>query len=105
MVNKFLFCMCVCVLQVTWRANGIVLYMYEGKVLMDMRKLYYVFLRVDRSEFSKVYCYCFSRHGSLLSPSVGKLLRMRCCCLGSSASCCVSQLGFLGSRASCLFSQ
>ena len=27
--------MCVCVLQVTWRANGIVLYMYEGKVLMD----------------------------------------------------------------------
>ena len=27
---------CVCVLQVTWRANGIVLYMYEGNVLMDM---------------------------------------------------------------------
>ena len=36
MVNKFLFCVCVCVLQVTWRANGIVLYMYEGKVLMDI---------------------------------------------------------------------
>ena len=35
MVNNFLFCVCVCVLQVTWRANGIVLYMYEGKVLMD----------------------------------------------------------------------
>ena len=34
MVNNFLFC--VCVLQVTWRANGIVLYMYEGNVLMDM---------------------------------------------------------------------
>ena len=32
MVNNFLF---VCVLLVTWRANGIVLYMYEGKVLMD----------------------------------------------------------------------
>ena len=28
--------MCVCVLLVTWRANGIVLYMYEGKVLMDI---------------------------------------------------------------------
>ena len=27
--------MCVCALQVTWRANGIALYMYEGKVLMD----------------------------------------------------------------------
>ena len=25
----------MCVLLVTWRANGIVLYMYEGKVLMD----------------------------------------------------------------------
>ena len=37
MVNNFLFlCVCVCVLLVTWRANGIVLYMYEGKVLMDM---------------------------------------------------------------------
>ena len=24
-------------LLVTWRANGIVLYMYEGKVLMDMK--------------------------------------------------------------------
>ena len=24
-------CVCVCVLQVTWRANGIVLYMYSGK--------------------------------------------------------------------------
>ena len=36
MVNNFLFCVCVCVLQVTWRANGIVLYMYEGKVLMDI---------------------------------------------------------------------
>ena len=36
MVNNFLFCVCVCVLQVTWRANGIVLYMYEGNVLMDM---------------------------------------------------------------------
>ena len=36
MVNNFLFCVCVCVLQVTWRANGIVLYMYEGKVLMDL---------------------------------------------------------------------
>ena len=35
MVNNFLFCVCVCVLQVTWRANGIVLYMYEGNVLMD----------------------------------------------------------------------
>ena len=35
MVNNFLF-LCVCVLLVTWRANGIVLYMYEGKVLMDM---------------------------------------------------------------------
>ena len=36
MVNNFLFlCVCVCVLLVTWRANGIVLYMYEGKVLMD----------------------------------------------------------------------
>ena len=30
-------CVCVCVLQVTWRANGIVLYMYEGKVLMDIK--------------------------------------------------------------------
>ena len=29
--------MCVCVLLVTWRANGIVLYMYEGKVLMDTK--------------------------------------------------------------------
>ena len=29
--------MCVCVLLVTWRANGIVLYMYEGKVLMDIK--------------------------------------------------------------------
>ena len=28
MVNNFLF---VCVLLVTWRANGIVLYMYLGK--------------------------------------------------------------------------
>ena len=28
--------MCVCGLLVTWRANGIVLYMYEGQVLMDM---------------------------------------------------------------------
>ena len=37
MVNNFLFCVCVCVLQVTWRANGIVLYMYEGNVLMDRR--------------------------------------------------------------------
>ena len=36
MVNNFLFCVCVCVLQVTWRANGIVLYMYEGNVLMDI---------------------------------------------------------------------
>ena len=37
MVNNFLFlCVCVCVLLVTWRANGIVLYMYEGKVLMDI---------------------------------------------------------------------
>ena len=35
MVNNFLF-LCVCVLLVTWRANGIVLYMYEGKVLMDI---------------------------------------------------------------------
>ena len=35
MVNNFLFFVCVCVLLVTWRANGIVLYMYEGKVLMD----------------------------------------------------------------------
>ena len=39
MVNKFLFCVCVCVLQVTWRANGIVLYMHEGKVLMDIMTL------------------------------------------------------------------
>ena len=31
----------MCVLQVTWRANGIVLYMYEGKVLMDFRFLMY----------------------------------------------------------------
>ena len=31
--------MCVCVLLVTWRANGIVLYMYEGKVLMDRNVL------------------------------------------------------------------
>ena len=32
MVNNFLFlCVCVCVLLVTWRANGIVLYMYSGK--------------------------------------------------------------------------
>ena len=31
--------MCVCVLLVTWRANGIVLYMDEGKVLMDMNVL------------------------------------------------------------------
>ena len=31
--------MCVCVLLVTWRANGIVLYMYEGKVLMDKNSL------------------------------------------------------------------
>ena len=30
MVNNFLF-VCVCVLLVTWRANGIVLYMYSGK--------------------------------------------------------------------------
>ena len=37
MVNNFLFCVCVCVLQVTWRANGIVLYMYEGNVLMDKK--------------------------------------------------------------------
>ena len=36
MVNNFLF---VCVLLVTWRANGIVLYMYEGKVLMDSKFL------------------------------------------------------------------
>ena len=38
--------MCVCVLLVTWRANGIVLYMYEGKVLMDngvLRKLKHIF--------------------------------------------------------------
>ena len=31
--------MCVCVLLVTCRANGIVLYMYEGKVLMDIDRL------------------------------------------------------------------
>ena len=41
MVNNFLFvCVCVCVLLVTWRANGIVLYMYEGKVLMDINNSY-----------------------------------------------------------------
>ena len=40
MVNNFLFvCVCVCVLLVTWRANGIVLYMYEGKVLMDKKDI------------------------------------------------------------------
>ena len=32
--------MCVCVLQVTWGANGIVLYMYEGNVLMDLHLLF-----------------------------------------------------------------
>ena len=42
MVNTFLFCVCVCVLQVTWRANGIVLYMYEGKVLMDRYHYYQI---------------------------------------------------------------
>ena len=36
--------MCVCVLLVTWRANGIVLYMYEGKVLMD-RYFFEIFVK------------------------------------------------------------
>ena len=46
MVNNFLFCVCVCVLQVTWRANGIVLYMYEGNVLMDM-----IFSIIERKKY------------------------------------------------------
>ena len=41
MVNNFLFCVCVCVLQVTWRANGIVLYMYSGHE--ELAQFFFVF--------------------------------------------------------------
>ena len=57
MVNNFLFCVCVCVLQVTWRANGIVLYMYEGNVLMDIN-IYKKYLMTPTRLDNLAVCVC-----------------------------------------------
>ena len=68
MVNNFLFCVCVCVLQVTWRANGIVLYMYEGNVLMDINYVQivgYLLILYLHTEFRNDWFYTITDHVSL----------------------------------------